>query len=72
MARLSEGSPVELERLKVAVGIQTVKAKQFWRLRCEQMLDPNELIEAKENKIASLRAKLAASHTWDSQAAAAC
>ena len=70
MARLSEGSPVELEQLKAAVGSQIEKAKQFWRVRCEQMLDPDELIEAKENEIASLSAKLAASHTWDSQAAA--
>ena len=60
-ARLSEGSPVELERLRAAVRSQTEKAKRFWRLRCEQMLEHDELIESKESEIASLRAQLVAS-----------
>ena len=68
-ARLSEGSPVEFKRLKAAVRSQTEKAKRFWRLRCEQMLAHDELIEAKESEIASLRAQLAASRMRDSQAA---
>ena len=60
-ARLSEGSPVELERLKAAVRSQTEKAKRFWRLRCEQLLKHDELIELEESEIASLRAQLVAS-----------
>ena len=55
--RLLEGSPVELERLRVAIRTQTEKAKRFWRLRCEQILEQDELIESKESEIASLRAQ---------------
>ena len=62
-ARLSEGSPVELERLRASVRSQTEKAKRFWRLRCEQMLEHDELIESKESEIASLRAQLVASRS---------
>ena len=69
-ARLSEGSPVEFERLKAAVRSQTEKAKRFWRLRCDQMLAHDELIETKESEIASLCTQLVASQTQDSQAAA--
>ena len=47
----------------MALSSQTEKAKRFWRLRCEQMLAHDELIEAKENEIVSLHAQLAASRT---------
>ena len=50
-------------KLSVALSSQTEKAKRFWRLRCEQMLAHDELIEAKENEIVSLHAQLAASRT---------
>ena len=62
-ARLSEGSLVELERLRAAVRNQTEKAKRFWRMRCEQILEHDELIESKESEIALLRAQLAASRS---------
>jgi len=45
--------------IKAEVHSQTAKAKRFWRIRCEQMLESDELIEAKELEIASLRAQLA-------------
>ena len=47
----------------MALSSQTEKAKRFWRLRCEQMLAHDVLIEAKENEIVSLQAQLAASRT---------
>ena len=47
----------------MALSSQTEKAKQFWRLRCEQMLAHDELIEAKEDEIVSLHAQIAASRT---------
>ena len=65
----SEGSLEEIERLKAALSSQTEKAKRFWRLRCEQMLAHDKLIEAKEGEIASLHARLAALRTQNSRAA---
>ena len=55
-SRLEEVSLEEIEQLKAALNSQTEKAKRFWRLRCEQMLAHDELIEAKEGEIISLRA----------------
>ena len=62
-SRLSEGSLEEIEQLREALSSQTEKAKRFWRLRCEQMLTHDELIEAKEDEIALLHAQLVASRT---------
>ena len=47
----------------MALNSQTEKAKRFWRLRCEQMLTHNELMETKESEIALLHAQLAAART---------
>ena len=62
-ATLSAISLAEIERLKLEVQSQTAKAKRFWRMRCEQMLESDELIEAKELEIAYLQAQLAVIRT---------
>jgi len=61
---LSAVSPEEVEQLRAEVRTQTAKAKRFWMMRCEQMLEKDELMEAKELEIASLRAQLAAARTY--------
>ena len=53
----------KVEQLKVEVQSQTAKAKRFWRMKSEQMLENDELLEAKELKITSLQAQLAAIRT---------
>ena len=44
--------------MKAKVHSQIAKAKRFWRMRCEQMLENDDLVEAKELEIASLWAQL--------------
>jgi len=68
-ATLSAISLEEIERLKLELQSQTAKAKRFWRMRCEQMLESDELVEAKELEIASLRAQLAAIRTHEEKGA---
>lgn len=40
---LSDMSPEEVKQLTAALNKQTEKVKQFWKLRCEQMLAHNEI-----------------------------
>lgn len=40
---LSDMLPEEVKQLIVAPNKQTKKVKQFWKLRCEQMLAHNEI-----------------------------
>ena len=48
----------EVASLKASVQAEKLKAKRFWRLRCEQMLREEDLLQAKETEIAELREQL--------------
>ena len=40
---------------KAAVEAEKLKAKRFWRLRCEQMLQEEDRLQAKDAEIMQLR-----------------
>ena len=48
----------EVVSLKASVQAEKLKAKRFWRLRCEQMLREEDRLQAKETEIAELREQL--------------
>ena len=48
----------EVASLIAAVQTGKLKAKRFWRLRCEQMLREEDLIQSKDAEIAKLREQL--------------
>ena len=48
----------EVATLKTAVEAEKLKAKRFWRLRCEQMLREEDLLQVKDAEIARLREQL--------------
>lgn len=39
---------------------EKLKLKRFWRLRCEQMLEQEDVLQAKDAEIARLREELSA------------
>ena len=45
----------EVASLKAAIQAEKLKAKRFWRLRCEQMLREEDLLQAKDAEIAGLK-----------------
>ena len=53
----------EIDQLKQAVKKESLKAKKFWKQRCEQMLKHEEEIDAKDTEIALLKARLLATET---------
>ena len=53
----------EVASLKAALQAEKLKAKRFWRLRCEQMLREEDLLQAKDAEIAGLREILSLSET---------
>ena len=57
------GSAEEVDRLKQAFVKESLKAKKFWKQRCEQMLKHEEEIDAKDTEIALLKARLLALET---------
>ena len=48
----------EVTALKAAVEAEKLKAKRFWRLRCEQMLQEEDRLQAKDAEIMHLREQL--------------
>ena len=50
----------EVASLKSAVETEKLKSKRFWRLRCEQILEQEDVLQAKDAEIAQLREELTA------------
>jgi len=48
----------EVTALKAAVEAEKLKAERFWRLRCEQMLQEEDQLQAKDAEIMHLRKQL--------------
>lgn len=50
----AEALASEVASLRSAVEAEKVKAKRFWQLWCKQMLEQEDVVQAKEAEIAQL------------------
>ena len=63
-ARLAiESHEKEIEDLQAEIAREKQRSKRFWKLRCELMLEHEELLEKKEDEIALLKEKLNTEHS---------